>query len=541
MARKSRKNAVSVESVKEPKARIWKAALYTRLSVKDNSNRGDSLESQRRIMEAYIALCPDIEVADIYTDNGVSGQTFERKAFQRMLEDAEAGKVDCILVKDLSRLGRNAIDAGYYIEEYFPLHHIRFISVNDQYDSMEAGSDRKHTILALQNIVNESYALDTSRKVRLQQRQFIEAGKFVGARPPYGYKKDPVDCHKLLVNADTAPIVRQIFQWAADGIPKNQIVKRLNEAGIPTPGHYLASIGLITSERLMGSGKWQTWSVKKILEDKVYVGDMVQGKTKSVEHRQIPTSSEDWITVHDTHEPLVSRELFEQAQETRSKAAAKYTQTEKVSYTANILRGRIFCGHCKKNLHRQRSHNQYFYRCISNDRVGAGACAGDIRLLPEEELFSAILTIIRQEAVAVVGKGEELDLNGRAAAHKAMVERELSGLRRKMAVNKKRLTALFESYANGGLSRADFIAMKSEYEQENEAILVQVEQLLERQKELEGQLHQYRELSDWLAAMCADRTLTGELIDSMVDHIDVHSSKDISVYFKFRSEFDQVV
>ena len=154
MARKSRKNIAVPETPKRTAMKVWRAALYIRLSVEFNSNRGDSLETQRQIMEAYIALCPDIEIAGIYTDNGTTGRTFEREAFQRMLADIESRKIDCIIVKDLSRLGRNAIDTGYYIEKYFPLHGVRFIAVNDQYDSEDSESSGNHLIVPLKNMIN---------------------------------------------------------------------------------------------------------------------------------------------------------------------------------------------------------------------------------------------------------------------------------------------------------------------------------------------------------------------------------------------------
>ena len=186
MARKSRKNPDVSEKPAELDSKVWRAALYIRLSVEFNGKRGNSLETQRQIMEAYLTLCPDIEVVEIYTDNGITGRTFEREAFQRMLYDVETGKINCIVVKDLSRLGRNAIDTGYYIEKYFPLHGVRFIAVNDQYDSEDPENSGSHLIVPLKNMINEAYAADISRKVKAQQRQAMRDGEFVGGRPPYG-------------------------------------------------------------------------------------------------------------------------------------------------------------------------------------------------------------------------------------------------------------------------------------------------------------------------------------------------------------------
>ena len=278
MARKSRKNTITAQPT-SPAATVWKAALYIRLSVEFNSNKGDSLETQKDIMEAHLALHPDIEIAGVYTDNGVSGQTFQRPSFQRMLEDIESGKITCVVTKDLSRLGRSTIDTGYYIERYFPQHHVRYIAVNDQFDSEDSENNGSHIILPLKNMINEAYAADIARKVRAQQRQAMQEGQFVGARPPYGYKKDPDNCHKLLVNEDTAPVVRQIFQWASEGVALNKIVKLLNETGALTPGVYSASHAQTANQYLIGGGKWQSRSVTKILKDEVYTGDMVDRKS----------------------------------------------------------------------------------------------------------------------------------------------------------------------------------------------------------------------------------------------------------------------
>lgn len=541
MARKSRKNIASPLPVQTSGMKIWRAGLYVRLSVEDNGSRGDSLETQQQIMEAHLALCPDIEIVEVYIDNGISGRTFDRPAFQMMLADVETGKIDCVVVKDLSRLGRNAIDSGYYLEKYFPLHHVRFISVNDQYDSECADNSGSQIALPLKNLMNEAYAADISRKVRTQQNQAMRAGEFVGSRPPYGYRKDPDNCHRLLVNEDTAPVVRQIFQWAADGTALNAIVKRLNETGVPTPSHYLASIGLISHEKLIGSGKWQSRTVGKILADQVYTGDMVQGKTRSVRRKQSPTPQEDWIVVQDTHEPLISRELFEQAQAARSKTAAKYVQNEKASFTPNIFRGRIFCGHCGKALHRQKSRDQYFFRCISNDRIGPGTCPGDIRVLPEDDLIATVLTIVRKEAAVIMGAGYRLKQNGETFALKADLKKQISLLCQEIECDRKYLISLYENYVSGILYKAEYTELKTGYEQKIRAATVRSQQLSERKRNLEKNLNDYIELADWLASANGNMTLTSDLIDRLVDRIVVYSALEIAVYFKFKDEFGEVL
>ena len=536
MARKSRKHIAAMEEV--PAIKVWRAALYIRLSVEFNGKRGDSLETQRQIMEAYVTLCPDIEVAEIYIDNGISGQTFERAAFQRLLNDIEAGKIDCVVVKDLSRLGRNTIDTGYYIEKYFPLHQVRFIAVNDQYDSEDGENSANHMIVPLKNMINEAYAADISRKVAAQQRQAMRDGEFVGSRPPYGYRKDPDNCHHLLVNEDTAPTVRQIFQWAAEGVALNDMVKRLNEAKVPTPGHYLASVGLITNQRLMGSGKWQTWTVGKILEAEVYTGDMVQGKSRTVGRKQVSTAPMDWIVVRDTHEALVSREMFELVQAVRQNAAVKYTVTEKKPYTENILQGRVFCGCCGKNLHRQKSHGRYFYRCITNDRLGKDACPGDIRYLKEADLFDTILVVIRQKAGAVMGSGLYLKRqDSKIAAKKAAVDREIDQLRGETEKNQALLKGLYENFVTGILTRAEYLELKEDYSGKVRTAVERVRELQAQQSELEALVKDCASLADKLAAAEKDKALTARLVGQVIERVTVSGPGDVAIQFRFEDSF----
>ena len=541
MARKSRKNKETFLLSQTPHMKVWWAGLYIRLSVEDNGSRGDSLETQQQIMEAHLALCPDIEVVEVYTDNGISGQTFERPAFQRLLADVEAGKINCVAVKDLSRLGRSAIDSGYYVEKYFPLHGVRFLAINDQYDSEDENNGTGQIALPLKNLMNEAYALDISRKVRAQQHQAMRAGEFIGSRPPYGYRKDPANCHRLLVNTDTAPVVRQIFRWAADGVALNAIVKKLNEASVPTPSHYLASIGLISNNKIMGSGKWQTRTVGKILADEVYVGDMVQGKTRSVKRKQVPTDPADWIVIRDTHEPLVSRELFQKAQNVRAQAAQKYAKTEKLSFSPNIFKGRIFCGHCGKSLHRQRSHDRYFFRCISNDRIRKGSCPGDIRVLPEDELISVILDIIQKQASIIINNGCWSKRNGKVAEQSAAIGKEIARLQQETERDRKYLISLYEHFVSGVLSKTEYTELKTGYEQKIKAATSRSQQLLEQNRSLERDLNDYIELSDRLASLKGDITLTGDLIGRLVERIVVYDEQNISVHFKFRDEFGKVV
>ena len=195
----------------------YQATAYIRLSYTDDrSSESDSVTNQRKLIENFIERNPDIQIVSEKIDDGYSGIIFHRPGFQQMLSDIEAGLINCVIVKDLSRLGRNVIDTGYYIERYFPMQKVRFIAVNDRYDSSSPDNAHDGIIIPLRNMINEAYAMDIARKIKAQQRQAMKDGKYVGGRTPYGYLKAPDDCHQLIVDPVAAEVVKTMFQWAAE-------------------------------------------------------------------------------------------------------------------------------------------------------------------------------------------------------------------------------------------------------------------------------------------------------------------------------------
>ena len=375
-------------------------ALYIRLSVEDNKKRGCSVENQKLVLNDYLADKPDFVVYDTYIDNGLTGTNFHRPGFQQMLSDIEAGHINCVIVKDLSRLGRNSIDTGYYIEQYFYAHNVRFIAVTDQFDTADPSNLHGGIMLPLKNMINEAYSLDIGRKIKAQARQAMKDGDYIGARAPYGYRKDPDNCHKLLIDEETAPVVKQIFDWAYERVALNRIVRNLNEMGITAPSHYKKSTGEITSPGLIGSGKWQTRTIMKILESEVYTGDLVQGKTKMVDHQQVKAGDDNLIIARHTHEPIISHELFTAVQEYRKQVCEESRAIHKRSYTPNIFKGKVFCADCGRSLHRQRAERKkgpdiYWFHCLTNSRVAKDTCKGV--MMQETELIATVTAILEKE------------------------------------------------------------------------------------------------------------------------------------------------
>ena len=541
MARKSRKAAAPEQGCQV--AVYIRTALYIRLSVEDNKKRGNSVENQRLILNDYLADKPEFRVYDTYIDNGLSGVTFRRPAFQQMLSDIEAGHIDCVVVKDLSRLGRNFIDTSYYIERYFSAHNIRFISVTDQFDTADLDNLHGGIMLPLKNMINEAYALDIGRKIKAQQRQAMQDGEYVGARAPYGYRKAPDNCHKLLIDEDAAKVIRQIFQWAYERAALNDITRRLNEAGIPTPSHYQKSTGEIRHENLVGSGKWQTRTVAKILGSEVYTGDLVQGKTKTVDHRQTRADTDSYISVSGTHEAIVSREVFNAVQEHRRTVCEESRKKKVNSFTPNIFKGKVFCAHCGGSLHRQRNTRKkgpdvYFFHCLSNSRIAKGSCEGV--MIREDELAGAVTAILEKELSVVLGSSLSLfRYEERHRQERDRIVSRLSAKHRDMEQNRRLIRGLYEDYVQGIVTGEEYLSLKEDYEKRMEVLTEDMAALNNEAAALDEQLARYRLMEEDAHRLESDRALTADLIERLIDRIQITHGHDIHVAFRFRNEFEK--
>ncbi|MGL6200401.1 MAG: recombinase family protein [Lachnospiraceae bacterium] len=541
MARKSRKSIPEASTQPTIQSIPYRAAAYVRLSVEDNRHKGDSIENQKAIIQHYIDMSSDIELSDYYIDNGTTGMNYNRPAFEQMLQDAENGRINCILCKDLSRLGRNSIDTGYYIEKHFPTKGVRFIAVNDDFDSEHIKDSNAGIMLHLKNLINEAYALDISRKVKAQQNEAMLAGEFVGARPPYGYVKADNNCHKLVVDSETAPVVRQIFDWVLNGISKNDIVRRLNEANIMTPSHYRKKQGIINNDNLIGKGLWQTFTINKILHSEIYCGDMVQGKSKSVSHKQTPTDEKEWIRVTNTHEAIISRGTFAKVQGILQIREKRSKDTPKEPYTPNIFKGKLFCGICGGSLHRNRAKrvkgpDVYRFCCLSNSRKARGSCVP--YSMTEDELKEILIGMIQNEVNTVMGTTLRLRRgNYLIEAEQKKIKSELIELKSFLDKDDKIRTSLYENMVTGLITPDEYQEMRSHYEKKTLNSSVRIANLEDKLKSLEKQVVEYCDMSD-LAAGVENTGITAELINGMIDCIRVFHNHHIEVDFKYSSGFE---
>ncbi len=542
MARKSRKNITADEPIINI-AQYIRTAQYIRLSVEDSHNKGNSIENQKLIIDDYMAHNPNMKLYDTYIDNGASGTNFKRAEFQRMIDDIENGNIDCVIVKDLSRLGRNSIDTGYYIESYFAQKHIRFIAITDNFDT-ENLNKNDGMMLHLKNIINEAYALDIGKKIKAQARQAMREGQYVSARPRYGYLKDPADCHKLVINPEVTPIVKQIFEWFVGGMSYNEICLQLNGKNIPTPSVYGYEKGYITSKGLVGGGLWQTRTIQQILSQEMYTGKLVQGKTDTISRKARKLDKSQWIVVENTHEAIISQELFDAAQN-RMKAL-KEKQDSKVinSYTENIWKGKIFCGNCGRALHRQRkklklSNDKYYIYCITNTRYERGGC--DNTCISESELTELVITSIKAQAETLIGSKNLLLTSLSDKEQMQSRQREIKAIKDYISKNQNFLSSLYENLVSGIITADEYQSMREDYNKKISDAVLRMEQINAEQTGIEKQYNKYCDMSASVEDILKNDKLTKELISKLINKIYLYKGRKIEILYNFDNEFEREV
>ena len=512
------------------------------LSVEDKHTRTASIETQQLIIARYLEQNPEIIVVQTYIDNGATGTNFHRPGFQQMLSDIEAGLINCIIVKDLSPPGAECHRHWLLYRTVFSHTRGSIYRCEDRYDSSSPDHAHDGIIIPLQNMINEAYALDIAKKIKAQQRQAMKDGKYVGARTPYGYLKAPDDCHQLIIDPVAAEVVKTMFQWAAEGDGLNTIAVRLNEAGVLSPSHYKKKLGEITHENLIGNGNWQTRTVAKILRAEVYAGDLVQGISKVIDHKQVRASADEWTVVRDTHEAIVSRELFDAVQKALDRAAQQAKDREIHSWSPNLLRGKIFCAHCGHSLHRQKcvrkkTPDVYVYHCISNNRIKKGACPGTF--IFEKELLDALADMIQEQLDTTLGQYSiGLESLSKEAEEQKSIQAKITSRKQEIQQLRTYQRGLYEGLIQNHLSQDEYFAFKEKYEAKIEEISEEIEQLKAGLTIIARQLEQYKMLSQDAQHIKEDRQLTAALIDRLIERVEVSREKQITVHFRFQSEFE---
>lgn len=450
---------------------LWNTAGYLRLSREDGDKaESDSIANQRKLLEQYLQAHPELRLTDFYQDDGYTGTNFDRPAFRRMEEDIAQGRVNCVLVKDLSRFGRDYIEVGRYLEREFPARGVRFIAVNDHVDSEQGRYDM---LLPMKNIFNTQYARDISDKVRSAIQSKQRRGEFVGAFASYGYQKDPANHNHLIPDPPAAQVVQRIFDLFEQGHGKVKIAKLLNAEGIPSPSEYKRMLGerYHNGRKLDQTAYWTYATIHRILQNQMYAGHMEQGRSsRPAMHgkaRQLDRAA--WTVVPDTHQAIIG-----QTQWNRVQALLKQrTRTPDFPASQSPFAGFLRCGDCGRAMVKTKGAGGIYYSCGSYKRYGPTVCSkhsiahGTLEQIVLDDLNRLLARI--PDLPALVRKAR-----ARPAPRSAPGDagRLADGMNRLYRLKK----SAYEDFRDGLLSRADYLRYKEDYERQERALSAQLEQ-----------------------------------------------------------------
>ena len=546
MARKSKRIADITQTPSTNKP-IYNVAIYVRLSNEEKEDKADcgSLEYQKEIAMSYLKDKPDMVVYDIYSDDGETGTNFDRDEFQRMMFDIYNGKVNCIIVKDLSRFAREYIEAGDYVEKIFPLLGVRFIAVNDKVDNLVTPMDIS---VPIKNVINALYAKDISKKIASSFRLKQINGEFIGKNAPYGYIKSPEDKHKLIIDPEAAEVVRQIFDMKLSGMGVIAICRRLVDLGISPPSKYLYEKGLAKTDKYANNIFWSPQTVKNILTSETYLGHMVQGKTRKSLYNGMPLTlmkKDKWIVVKDMHEPIISEEVFNAVQEMFNVQTKDYTQTTRRKHTSkstNIFVGKIVCGDCGSRLMRVGSHlkkrDEYSFICKRHSEY-PNMC--DFTSLKESLLKEFIYESIRIQMSSVIALETALKnaVNSPKVRQKTFeLTRQISDSLANVAYLKESRVRLTKDLSVGLIDNEEYKLMRSHFEVEMQKELEKLD-VLENER---SKLTKVFSADKWIAELkkfYTAKKLNKELLDAFVKQIKVYSDQRIEIEWKYSETFTE--
>lgn len=553
MARISRKTKNISPSISDidTHVRIWKAALYVRLSVEDNGKDSDSVENQTTLLEEYVATHPQLEKVALFVDNGYTGTDFLRPEFTRMMEAVQNGIIDCVVVKDLSRLGRSYIETSQFIEKVCPFFGLRFIAVNDNYDTATVTSEGQLSA-SLSNIVNDYYAKDISRKITSALRMKMERGDYIGNYAPHGYQKDPENKNHLIICPETAPVIRQIFEWRAEGMSYMGINKKLNGAGIVSPGQYKKNNGIKTNRNnSTRTILWNKHMVTQILNDIVYIGHLAQRKGSQCLYEGLPyhiTDREEWIVVENTHEPLISQELFEKVQEINRKSVetvkANSGNNNHLPKAQDIYGKKFICAECERKMKLIRSINRektkaYFtFKCPTFAEHGSSGCS-DVKM-KKEVLDEAVFTCIRSQMEIFMDMEQNLHRlleMKRAKFNQSSNQQETKAT--KLQLEKKRglLSSLYIDLKEGYLSQEEYGHHREIITSDIVALELKLAELQSAKMETEEQLTGEMKWK-FLVQRFRDATeISPEMVEAFVESMKLHEDGTLDIKLSYMDEF----
>ena len=515
----------------------FNVGIYIRLSQEDKDKKyesdSESVINQKELLRGYVKN-NNFNLVKEYVDDGYSGTDFERPGFQNMLEDINNKKINCVIVKDLSRLGRDHVMTGYYIETFFPENNIRFISILESYDSFknQASNDSSTFIIAC----NDYYSKQNSIKIRNVLNEKRKNGKFVGSLPCFGYMRDPLDKGHLVPNPETAPIVKNIFKWRADGIGPTEIANRLNKANIVTPSGYKKTN---YSSRLIDRDNWNISTVKKILCNRIYTGDLVQHTQTKVNYKskkKITLDEKLWIIVENTHEALVDKETFEYVNNLRKRNTRNYEI--KTNREKRLLEGKLFCKECKNRLTvlYRKKQNYWSVNCnrYSRDPI-RGRCYS--HFYPYNYLEDQVLEQINKSISKLIRELDIKELNDEVVKNIHKETTNIDKIVKELQIEKEKITnrlkTLYNDRCDGVISADTYKELAGESEQKLKQINENIENQNIKKYKMKSKANSLTNYTNKIKKLLDLSKPKKELIDTLVDRIVIDKDRNITIYFKY--------
>lgn len=519
----------------------WYVGEYVRLSKEDGDKpESDSIQNQKKIIDNHLDYLRKqgerIASIMVYADDGYAGGNFNRPDFQRMIADVEAGKINCIVFKDNSRLGRNYPELGKLMEDYFPQKGIRIISVLNNLDSLRNPESYCSAIVSFSNIVNDDYIRQLSIKIKSTLNMKRRNGEFIGNYAPYGYKKSAEDRHKLEIDNEAAKVVRTIFNWYADGLSASGIVKRLNALHIPTPSAYKTINGCkgfqSHSSGGLKTGAWAIASVNTMLQDEVYIGNLVQGKFKSVSYRSkkmAPNEKSKWIVIEGTHDPIVSDEQFAIVHERFSKHLRVPPQKEE----PHLFSGMVFCESCGRRLTRSISNGCARWRCPTRTYAPDKCQCPSIA---ESKLYTITLETIQREVAQLVNpqtaiEDAKKDLTSAAETNEYPIALNQANREKKRLENAR--FKLYDNLQSGIIDKEEYDQFRLYYQgkiAEQDAHIAKLQLGLAEQKAARKSDDAFMEFFSKYGNI---KTLDRSVITRLLNRIVIQDTQHIEIHFKF--------
>lgn len=546
MARTANRGTMSASSPTSYNVMRWRLGKYIRLSKEDllrGRDESNSVINQRRLLEQYhqahLEEFYEGSEEDVYVDDGKTGTDTNREDFQRLLSDISSGRINCVIVKDLSRLSRNYTDAGNLIENLFVRLNVRFISLAEGVDSYRNPDSVSNIIVPITNVMNDQYCYQTSKKIRQVFDMKRRNGEFIGSYAPYGYVKDPQDKHSLLVDPEAAEVVKSIFSMFLSGMNKRGITYYLNDHGVLCPTAYKKQQGLkYNAPNAQGNPMWSTITIDTILKNRVYVGDMVQGRqrVKSYKiHIQERVPEDEWFIVENTHEAIIDRETFDKV----PGLLKRDTRTAPKSKQLYLFSGFLKCADCGRAMSRIASKGIYvYYQCGTYKSLSKKACT--MHSIKSDRLEAGVLFAIQQQVHLAVVYSELAARINSAPLKKSKSKRledAIAAKEKELAKIMRYKQALYQDWKDGEITRNDYRHMSEDYERQAEALNNVLRTLTDEQEQLENGVDAE---SPFLAAFLKYQNidkLTREILAELIDHIKVYEGGNISVKFKYADEF----